>query len=134
MKAIRVPFSLEGGGVSETSDPSRIAEQKIVNTMVTNNGERVMNPNYGASTSRLLFDITSSLEFSDFKTDALQELKKNISKADILDVRVNDSFYNQASEPTVATITVLYRLPLGSVQATSFNIAIPGQVTEDTLI
>lgn len=134
MKTLRVPFTFDGGSVGETFDPGRIAEQKIVNTMVTNNGERVMNPNFGAETSRLLFDIASSLEFSDFKTDALQELKKTISGVDIIDMRINESFYNQVAEPTTATITVIYRLPLGSVQATSFNVAIPGEIAEDTLI
>ena len=134
MKAIRVPFSLIGGGIGETGDPARIAEQKIINTLVTNNGERVMNHNFGASTARLLFDINSSLEFSDFKTDAIQELKRSVSGVDIIDIRINQSFYNQVADPTTATITVIYRLPLGSVQATSFNVAIPGQIAEDTLI
>jgi len=134
MKAIRVPFSLTGGSIGETSDPARIAEQKIINTLTTNNGERVMNPNFGASTARLLFDINSALEFSDFKTDALQELKRTVSGVDIIDIRINESFYNQIADPTTATITVIYRLPLGSVQATSFNVAIPGQIAEDTLI
>jgi len=134
MKSIRVPFSLTGGGVGETSDPARIAEQKIINTLMTNNGERVMNPNFGASTARLLFDINSALEFSDFKIDALQELKRTVSGVDIIDIRINESFYSQIADPTTATITVIYRLPLGSVQATSFNVVIPGQVAEDTLI
>lgn len=134
MKSLRVPFSFAGGSIAETFDPGRIAEQKIVNAMVTNNGERVMNPNFGASTARLIFDIASSLEFSDFKTDALQELKRTISGVDIIDIRINESFYSQVAEPTTATITVIYRLPLGSVQATSFNVAIPGQIAEDTLI
>lgn len=134
MRAIRVPFSFNGGRINYTIDPSTIAEQKIANVLLTNTGERVMQPNYGASTSRLLFDITSPMEFSDYKVDAIQELRGSVSKTDIIDLRVNNSFYSQTGEPTTANVNVLYRLPLGSVQATTINIAIPGQLSEDTLI
>lgn len=132
MKAIRIPFSFDGGRINYTNDPATIAEQKIANVLVTNTGERVMQPNYGASTSRLLFDITTPMEFSDYKVDALQELRSNVSKTDIIDVVVNDSFYIQAGEPTTAYVNVFYRLPLGSIQATTVSIAVPGQLSEDT--
>lgn len=134
MKAIRVPFSFNGGRVDATSDLSRIAEQKIANTLVTNNGERVMNPNYGASTSQLIFGISSALEFADYRVDAIQELKSSVSKTDIIDLRLKESFYGEASDTTTVGITVLYRLPLGSIQTTTVSIAIPGLVTEDSFI
>lgn len=134
MKAIRVPFSFDGGRINYTNDPSTIVEQKIANVLVTNSGERVMQPNFGASTSRLLFDITTPMEFSDYKVDALQELRSSVSKTDIIDIRINDSFYTQTGEPTTANVNVFYRLPLGSIQATTISIAIPGQVSEDTLL
>lgn len=132
MKAIRVPFSFDGGRINYTNDPATIAEQKIANVLVTNTGERVMQPNYGASTSRLLFDITSPMEFSDYKVDTIQELRSSVSKTDIIDVRVNNSFYSQTGEPTTADVNIVYRLPLGAVQAVTVTIAVPGQLSEDT--
>ena len=134
MKAIRVPFSFDGGRINYTIDPATIAEQKIANVLVTNTGERVMQPNYGASTGRLLFDISSPMEFADYRVDAVQELRSNVSKTDIIDIRIDNSFYSQAGEPTIANVNVLYRLPLGSIQATTVSIAVPGQLSEDTLI
>lgn len=134
MKAIKVPFSFSGGHVGYTTDPATVSEQKIANVLVTNNGERVMNPNYGASTSRLIFDISTRMEFADYRVDAIQELKKSVSSADIVDIQINNSFYSQTSEPTVATLNVVYRLPLGSVQVTAVNIAVPGQLAEDSPI
>jgi len=133
MKSLKVPFTFDGGGVGETSDPSRLAEQKIINVLVTNTGERAMRPSYGANTSSLLFDITSRMEFSDYKVDAIQELRSRISDVDILDIRINESYFTPVSEPTVATITVVYRLPLGTVRAATFNIAVPGRLVEDFL-
>lgn len=134
MRSIRVPFSFDGGRINFTTDLSTMAEQKIADVLTTNSGERVMRPNYGASTSRLLFDITTPMEFSDYKVDAMQEMRSSISKADILDIRIDNSFYSQTGEPTTASVNVLYRLPLGSIQATTVNIAIPGQISEDTLL
>jgi len=133
MKTLRVPFTFDGGSVGATSDEGRIAEQKIINTLVTNNGERVMRPSFGASSSALLFDITSRMEFADYKVDAVQELRSKVSGVEIIDIRLNDSFFVETSEPTVATISVIYRLPLGTVRVSTFNIAVPGQLVEDTL-
>jgi len=134
MKTVKVPFSFNGGHVGYTADPATIAEQKIANVLVTNNGERTMNPNYGANTGRLLFDISTRMEFADYRVDAIQELKRSVSSADIVDIQINNGFYSQTSEPTTATLNVVYRLPLGSVQVTAVNIAIPGLLEEDTLI
>ena len=127
-----MPFSFDGGRINYTNDPATIAEQKIANVLVTNTGERVMQPNYGASTSRLLFDITSPMEFSDYKVDTIQELRSSVSRTDIIDVRVNNSFYSQTGEPTTADVNIVYRLPLGAVQAVTVTIAVPGQLSEDT--
>lgn len=134
MRSIKIPFRFDGGHVGYTTDPATIAEQKITNVLITNNGERVMNPNYGASTGRLLFDITAPIEFADYKVDTMQELRRSVTGADVLDLRVDSSFYSQTGEPTTATIHAIYKLPLGAIQAASINIAVPGQITEDSLL
>lgn len=134
MKSIRVPFSFSGKSVGNTSDPSLIAEQKIINVLTTIAGERVMQYGYGASASALLFDVFSNLEFADFKVDALQELRRTISNVEVLDIRVDESFYTRTADPAVATLLVLYRLPLGTTQAVTVKIAVPGLLTEDSVI
>lgn len=134
MKAIKVPFSFDGGRIGFTADRATIAEQKIANVLVTTEGERVMNPTYGASTTRLLFDITSPMEFSDYRIDAVQDIKRYVSGASIIDLRVDNSFYSQTGEPTTAVVHAIYRLPLGAVQVAQIEIAVPGQINEDSLI
>lgn len=134
MRSIKIPFSFNGGQVDHTTNPATIAEQKITNVLITTRGERVMNPNYGASTSRLIFDISTRMEFTDYKIDAMQELRRSVSLADIIDMQIDNSFYSQTGEPTTANIDVVYRLPLGSTQVTTINIAVPGLLTEDSLI
>jgi phage baseplate assembly protein W len=134
MKSIKVPFSFDGGRVGFTADRSTMVEQKIANVLVTSEGERVMNPSYGASTSRLLFDITVPMEFADYRVDAIQDLKRYVSGAVILDIAVDNSFYSQTGEPTTAVVNAIYRLPLGSLQVAQVEIAAPGQLTEDSII
>lgn len=133
MKSLLVPFTFDGGKIGSSMDETRIIEQKIINVLVTNGGERVMRPTYGASTSSLLFGISNRLEFADYKVDALQELRSRVSGVDIIDIRVNESFFSQSADPTTATLSVIYRLPLGAVRMASFNIAVPGQLVEDTV-
>lgn len=132
MKTIKIPFSFEGGGVAETDDVYRIQEQKIANVLVTSNLERVFLPKYGAGAVELLYELNDPLIFFDFKTEAMFELKDNISTCSIRDISARTGDYVQNGEETVMTIDVVYELPLGSAQIASIGIANPGQITEDT--
>lgn len=134
MKAIRVPFSYANGSVEYTSDISTIAEQKIADVLTTIAGSRVMRYEYGASAATLLFDVFGSLEFSDFKVDAIQELQASISNISIIDIRIDQSFYARTGDPSTASLLVVYRLPLGVTEVTRVQIAVPGLLTEDSLI
>lgn len=134
MRSIRIPFSYAGGRVEYTSDISTITQQKIADVLTTVAGSRAMRYNYGASASTLLFDVFSNLEFADFKVDAIQELQASISNIEIIDMRIDQSFYARTGDPAVASLLVVYRLPLGVTEVTRVQIAIPGLLTEDSLI
>lgn len=136
MKSIKVPFSFDGGRVSTTSSPTVVAEQKIVDVMTTNKFERVMNHRYGASIRQLLYEPLDDLLIADFVTDAKQDAADNISRTDILDIRVSPT-NNVASygvPETTLGITVIYRLPLGSPQVVNFKVVDYKSLTEDTPI
>lgn len=131
MKALKIPFSFENGSVRETRDRRTIEEQKIVNVLVTSNLERVNRPTYGAGARNLLYEINDDLVMYDFKTEAIDECRSFISTCEVLDIRGRSNDYIQGEE-NVMMIDVLYRLPLGSTEVISFNIATPGSLTEDT--
>lgn len=136
MASIRVPFQFNAGRVASTKDPSVVAEQKIVDVLVTDKYERVMNHLYGAGINRLLFEPIDSMSISDFSVDAQQEMVSNISRVYILNMSVEDlSYGSPATNPdTTLGITVTYALPLGSPRVFSFKIESSGVIVEDTPI
>lgn len=131
MKALKVPFSFENGKVAQTTDRFRIEEQKIVNVLVTSNFERVFRPAYGAGATTLIYELNDQLTFLDFKTEAMFELADHVRTCSVLDMQGRTDGYLE-NEETVMLIDVIYQIPLGVAQTTTLQIAVPGQVTEDS--
>jgi phage baseplate assembly protein W len=136
MKAIKIPFQFSGGRVNTTTSATTIAEQKIVDVLTTSNFERVMNHQYGAGINNLLFEPIDELVVLDFKTDAIAEIRSNVSRVNVMDIRMSpsNSVAAYGSPETTMGVTVVYRLPLGSAQIVKFNVAIPGDLNEDSII
>jgi phage baseplate assembly protein W len=122
------PFRIVGGSVASTTDPVRIIEQKIVNVLVTMPLERLAFPTYGSGVQQLLFDDIDELVEADFKLDASQDLTSSINNITVLDIVV------EQTEESRVEITVVYRTPLSTIRTTTFQVAIPGFLTEETEI
>ena len=136
MKSIKMPFNFSGGRVGTTSSPTVAAEQKIINVLTTNQYERVMRHRYGANINRLLYESIDDLSIADFIVDAKQEASDNISRTDILNIKLTppDTVASYGNNETTLGITVVYRIPLAAPQVVSFRVAAPGITTEDTPI
>ena len=120
------PFQLSGGRVASTTDTFTQIDQKILSVLTTDLFERVGISSYGAGINQLLFDPIDDLVSADYRTDALNELADRVGDIIFTDIRlavVND---------TQADITVYYRLPLADVRQTTFRIALPNSLTEET--
>ena len=136
MKSVRVPFNFVGGKTAVTSSPTTIAEQKIIDVLTTNKYERVMRHRYGSGIRRLLFDSPDELSLADFIIDARQDTSEAISRVSILDIRISppDTVASYGRPETTLGVTVIYRLPIGSPQIVKFNVAVPSELTEDSII
>jgi phage baseplate assembly protein W len=136
MKSLKIPFNFVGGKTQTTSSVTTIAEQKIVDVLTTGKFERVMRHRYGSDIRRLLFDQLDSLSLADFIIDARQDAADAISRVSILDIRVSptNTIASYGNPETTLGITVIYRLPLGSPQVVRFSVAVPSELTEDSLI
>jgi phage baseplate assembly protein W len=136
MASIRVPFRFESGRVLTTNSPAVIAEQKIVDVLVTSNYERPMRHDYGAEINKLLFEPVDSLRITDFATDAKQEMNANITRVTILNLNISspEATVSYGNSDTTIGITVQYQLPLGSPQVLSFKVGTTGTLVEDTPI
>lgn len=136
MKSIKIPFNYSGGKTDVTTSVSTIAEQKIVDVLITNKFERVMRHRYGSGIGRLLFEPIDELSLADFVTDARQDAADAISRVHIMDIRVSppDVVASYGNPQSTLGVTVVYRLPLGSPQIVRFNVAVPSELTEDSVI
>lgn len=139
MASIKIPFQFADGKLATTTDPGVVANQKIIDVLMTQKFERVMRHNYGAGAQTMLFDNLDdddSLEFADFKVDAMQDISENVSRVQIVDMymtnNVNSRYFN--SDETTYNINVVYRLPLGAPQVVRVNVASEYTVNEDTPI
>lgn len=128
MKSMTAPFQIINGKIADTSDFVKMMEQKIINVLVTNKFERGMIPDFGAGVQQLLFDSIDELVEVDFKTDAAQELVGRVSGLNIVDIHI------EQTDESIADITVAYRTLLSGVRTTSFSVAIPGLLNEETPI
>lgn len=136
MSSIKVPFNFGSGRVITTNAPSVIAEQKIIDVLLTANYERPMRHDYGAAANRLLFEPIDNLNIADFSADARQEMNANITRVSVLDIGVSgeEALASQGNPETTLGITVYYQIPLGSPQVLSFKVASTGLLVEDTPI
>lgn len=124
MKSLRMPISFTNGRISTLSDVQSIVKQKIIDVLVTANRERVMNPNYGAGAYTLLYDTLDPLVFADFKQEALSDINRNVSNAQILDIIVNtkDSLYVGETNTTLE-INVVYQIPPHQQSVMTFEVS-----------
>jgi phage baseplate assembly protein W len=128
---MKIPFSFDNGRVSITRELETITEQKIANVLVTEPLERVSIPTYGSGLMGMVHEINDPLIFSDYRTDAVMDLKDNISTANISNMYMNNMGSLQESK-NVMMVYVEYRLPLGVTQLATIKVAYPGTITEDT--
>jgi len=137
MSILKTPLQVsDGGGLTVLTKTENIVSQKIVDYLTTNVMERVMNPSYGANTSKLLFDNYDSLVFSEYRNEALNGLKQNVSGAQILDlklVEIKNDTLSQYAENTVM-VEVTFSLPAFGVRTAVVEIVNPDELGEGSIL
>jgi phage baseplate assembly protein W len=130
MKSLAAPFRISNGRVRTLTSTDQAVSTKILTTLVTNPGERTGLPQFGAGITALLFEPLDELVFSDFRVDAIQELRAQISKVTISDISISpDPAYGE----TFVKVSVVYNLPLSNPQVLNFRVAIPGELNEESI-
>ena len=132
MKTLKTPFSFVGGKTEVTKDTVTIINQKIESILNIPKFSRILHPLYGSSVSMLINEYPSEIVLLDAKVEALMDLGENLSGATILDMRFDTSSIT-SSDP-ILNVYITYRLPIGTILGSTIKIAIPGIVTEDTIV
>jgi|LakMenE18May11ns_1017448.scaffolds.fasta_scaffold9673828_2 hypothetical protein len=132
MKVIKTPFSFAGGKTEVTKDTVTIINQKIESILNTPKFSRILHPLYGSNIAMLINEYPSEIILLDAKVEALMDLEENLSGATVLDMRFDVSSIT-SSDP-ILNVYLTYRLPIGTILGSTVKIAIPGIVTEDTIV
>ena len=112
MISLKMPFNYVKGSTSDTYDYFKIIEQKIINFMVTNYGERVMRPNYGGNAYNMLFEPVSDLVWADYRATVMSEIGQYISGVSIVDIQIVPEAMPYTGESwSSVQVNVRYRLP-----------------------
>jgi len=128
LRAIKLPVSFSNGRLETTTDINQIIRQKIIDVLVTSKMERVMRPTYGGDSYSLIYEIMDPAVFADFKVDAIQELTRNVSGIQVLDISMvsgNDlsSTIQNDSNDTTLSMTVYYRIPPQRASSVTFTVS-----------
>ena len=114
MTTLLVPFQFTTGGrAAVTNDARQVAEQQIVDILVTGHNERVMRPEYGADISRHLFDPLDQLVLADTAQEALTRMN-NLTVAIVQDIQVvpfSDPYHSAGNAASTVEVLVHYTLP-----------------------
>jgi len=102
---VNIPFSTPG--VFQPNYQTRDAiKNNLINYFLTNPGERIQNPLFGAGLRAYIFKAISIQNFDFIKEDIQQKLKQNFSDIEVEDVEV----LRTTSENTIQ-INITYSIP-----------------------
>lgn len=105
MIAFSVPFSVAKGSVGSTESYDKIVRDQLIDAVATNQGERVMNPDWGCNIQAVLYDPSSSLERFDAASYIRDRLIHMVPRALIRSVTVDVDDGN----PSVVYIDINYK-------------------------
>lgn len=128
MRTMRIPFAVDGRGFFAWTDkPEQIVEQQILDWLLTNWGDRVGNPGYGANLRILLFTNIDIPRLTQQRDTIKQGLDFQLTLADVISVDFREE------SPGVLRITVMYRL-IPQQDVRTFVYLLNGLVTEETAL
>lgn len=126
--ALGVPFSINStGGIQVASTPEQIAGQRIIDWLLTNPGERVMRPGYGAGMQTYLFEDSEDPAILEKARTILSTLPSVVPGINIVAVSIDPDDINPAQLNVVVSFTVQPRSQINTISAT-----LNGSVTQET--
>jgi len=130
LASIKTPFQFSGGRVATVTSPTTIAEQKIIDVLVTSRFERFGLPTYGVGIQQHLFEPIDELTSAEITIDAKMELNDRISDVAISGVSVEQDPYYE----TTAVVKVLYSLPISRPRVATISVALDDFTEESPLL
>lgn len=105
MIAIDFPFRVSNGSIATTTDNDRVVRGQVIDVIVTNEGERLMRPQWGCNIQSTLFEPADALERSDMASYTKERVNALLPRAIVRDVVVE----NPAAERNLVFVKVAYK-------------------------
>ena len=134
MTSLKTPFSFtQNGTVAVETDARKQVEQRIIDTLVTTQGERLMRPLYGAGATELLFEPVDNLLYGEFRIDALNELSRQVSGVTIEDLSISPAT-SMMTDLYETTLNISVRYKIGPFDRGSLNLYLgdPNTLTQES--
>jgi len=111
-RAVGFDFPLNGDAVFVPTFQTRDQiKANLVNYLLTNRGERVFNPNFGADLRNLLFE-----NVSDTTTEDLRERIQNDINSFFPEVQVKQVIFNNIPDSNTINFTLTYQIVLFGIE------------------
>jgi hypothetical protein len=113
------PFRFSNGKVRQTQTYDEVVRGQIIDSVMTNHGERVFRPNHGCDIQSALFDPRDELTRHDSQGIILRRLQGQVPRAEVLEVTIDVS-----SPDSTVYINIKYRSSkYGAVAALSVPVS-----------
>jgi len=128
-REILIPFQIgPDGGIAYTEDRVKQASQHIMSVVMTNPGERVMRPTYGAPLSMMLFESDDSVVQADLKAKMEEALRAWAPGINIIAIDAESA----SPEDGLLQYLISFNLP-GTPDIHQATINVGGTVQEATI-
>jgi phage baseplate assembly protein W len=121
---VSLPFGLCGTDqlFNKTYNTKDQIKSNLINVLLTNRGERILNPSFGSNLKTLLFEPLTEIIKADIKNTILSTVNIYVPEVTITNINIDDSNY-QIDTNTIS-VTINYRL---NISGTSDQILIQFQ-------
>jgi uncharacterized protein len=126
----KVPFQISSnGGVAVVTDEAEAIRQMMISVLMTNDGERIMLPRFGANVQARLFEDVDSLVSAQNEAEIMEELRTISPLLTILGVK----FSQNPNEPSAVELSIQYSIN-SSNSLLRVRIPLNGIITNETPI
>jgi phage baseplate assembly protein W len=107
----KLPLAIDGStGYKMIDNYTDLVKQNFKNLMLTNPGERIMDPSFGVGITTFLFEIDNPILYEDITSKIREQVNRYLSYIEIQDVAFNSQRIDDDIDSNFLSIFIKYRI------------------------
>ena len=107
----KLPLAIDGStGYKMIDNYTDLVKQNFKNLMLTNPGERIMDPSLGVCITTFLFEIYNPILYEDITSKIREQVNRYLSYIEIQDVAFNSQRIDDDIDSNFLSIFIKYRI------------------------